>query len=259
MQIRGWGRVAGATLAVVVLATGAASAQQVGDEMRLDFTLSIGGRPIADYQSEFSTAGFPAGFQYLSNTAGPLGNPANYTPLTLTGGQYTVPGTRLAIGQSTPDPVSYPPAPLFPALPLTFVRPGAGSLEDPAGIERAAIIAYTIQSDDLAGAAGPVPVAITAYDFAVSSLATPDGMSARVYRSNSAAPLLDFSDDTLSPFLPGFRFETSLDPEPIPLGNFNVGDTIYFALGANNVAVPEPGLISLLAPAGLLLTRRRRN
>ena len=105
----------------------------------------------------------------------------------------------------------------------------------------------------------PAAIAITAYDFAVSTVSTPDGMSARVYGGNNAAPLLDFSDDTLFPFPPGFRFETTLDPDPIPLGNFNVGDTIYVAIGANNVAVPEPAIMSVLASAGLLLVRRRRD
>jgi len=102
-------------------------------------------------------------------------------------------------------------------------------------------------------------VQITAYDFAVSTLATQDGMSARVYGGNNPAPLLDFSDDTLFPFPPGFRFETTLDPDPIPLGTFNVGDTIYFAIGANNISVvPEPAAVALLATTGLLLVRRRR-
>ena len=259
MQMLRWGMPALAALAGLVAFSGSASAQ-VGDEMRLDFTLSIGNTQIADYQSDFSTAGLPAGWQYLSNTGGALGNPANYTALTPGGGQYTVPGTRLVVGQSAADPVAYPQTPPFPPIPLTFVRPGAGSLEDAAGVERAAIVAYTLQAEDFAaaGVTGPALVSITAYDFAVSTLGTPDGISARIYGGNNPAPLLDFSDDTFFPFPPGFRFETTLDPDPIPLGNFNVGDTIYVAIGANNVAVPEPATIALLAPTGLLLMRRRR-
>ena len=252
-----------AVLAVTVLGSTAAVAQAVGDEMRLDFTLSTGTEatgftPIADYQTEFSTTGVPTGWRYLSNTGGPLGNPANYTPLTLTGGQYVVPGTRLVVSQSAVDPLAYPPVPFLPPTPLTFLRPGAGTLEDPAGIERAAIVAYTLQASDFpAGSSGPAPVWITAYDFAVSTLATADGMSARVYGGNNPAPLLDFSAPFF-PFPPGFRFETTLDPTPRPLGNYSVGDTIYFAIGANGMSVPEPTLVSLLAPAGLLLMRRRQ-
>ena len=225
----------------------------------LRYILTIG--PLPDQISAvLGQAGLPAGWQYLANTGGALGNPANYTALTPGGGQYTVPGTRLVVGQSAADPVAYPQTPPFPPIPHTFVRPGAGSLEDPAGVERAAIVAYTLQAEDFAaaGVTGPALVSITAYDFAVSTLGTPDGISARIYGGNNPAPLLDFSDDTFFPFPPGFRFETTLDPDPIPLGNFNVGDTIYVAIGANNVAVPEPATIALLAPTGLLLMRRRR-
>jgi len=79
-----------------------------------------------------------------------------------------------------------------------------------------------------------------------------------VYGGNNPTPLLDFSDDTLFPFPPGFRFETTLDPDPIPLGSYNVGDTIYFAIGANSQSVvPEPAALSLLAMGSLLLVRRR--
>jgi hypothetical protein len=236
---------------------------QVADEMRFDFTLSIGSTAIADFQDEFQATGPAAGWGYLYNGNGALGNPANYVPLTLNGGQYTGPSGILAVGRNaTIDPVAYPPNPVILApVPTTFVRPGLGSLQDPAGIERAAIIAYTIQASDLAaaGVTGPANVAITAYDFAVSTLATPDGMSARVYGGNNPTPLLNFSDDTLFPFPPGFRFETMLDPDPIPLGNFNVGDTIYFAIGANSLSVvPEPAALSTLAMGTLLLVRRRR-
>jgi hypothetical protein len=257
-----------ATLAVLatVVAGGVSSASAAtvpGDEMRFDFTLSIGSTPIADYQDEFSTTGPTAGWSYLYNANGRLGNPANYVPLTLAGGKYTAPSGSLTLGQSPSDLLGYPPVPPFPpTFPTTFVRPGAGSAEDPAGIERAAIIAYTVQPNDIPAGTpgGPVQVAITAYDFAVSTLAAPDGMSARIYGGNNPTALINFSADTDPPFTfpPGFRFETTLDPRPIPLGAYNVGDTIYFAIGGNLVTiVPEPAALSLLAPALLLLRRRR--
>jgi hypothetical protein len=254
---------AGVAALAALLGLAATARAQLADEMRFDFTLSIGSTAIADYQDDFQTTGPAAGWGYLYNANGPLGNPANYAPLTLSGGQYTAPSGILAIGRTaTVDPVAYPPNPVILApVPTTFVRPGQGSLENPAGFERAAIIAYTIQASDLAaaGATGPAPVAITAYDFAVSTLTTPDGMSSRVYGGNNPTPLLNFSEDTLFPFPPGFRFETTLDPDPIPLGNFNVGDTIYFAIGANSLSVvPEPGVLSMVAMGGLLLVRRRR-
>ena len=218
-------------------------------------------RRLRTTRDEFQTTGPAAGWGYLYNANGALGNPANYAPLTLNGGQYTAPERHPRGGahQASTDPVAYPPVPPLPeTFPATFVRPGLGSLEDPAGIEWAAVIAYTIQASDLAaaGVTGPANVAITAYDFAVSTKATPDGMSARIYAGTNPTPLIEFSDDTDPPFFfpPGFRFETTLDPRPIPLGTFNVGDTIYIALGANNISVvPEPTTLALLAPAGLLL------
>jgi hypothetical protein len=265
MRKYGWSAASDA-LVVAITAGGVRSvsaATAPGDEMRFDFTLSTGSTPIADYQDEFRTTGPGAGWSYLYNGNGPLGNPANYVPLTLSGGQYTAPSGTLTLGQSASDTVAYPPVPPFPpTFPTTFVRPGAGFLEDSAGLERAAIIGYTIQPDDLpAGTSGPAQVSITAYDFAVSLLASPDGMSARVYGGNNPTPLLNFSTDSDPPFVfpPGFRFETTLDPRPIPLGSYNVGDTIYFAIGGTGVTVvPEPASLSLLAPALLLLTRRRR-
>ena len=232
---------------------------------------------VADFQDEFGTGG---GWSYLWNANGALGVPANYTPLTGAGDQFTGPSGPLAVGRNTTvDPVAYPPVPPFPpTFPSTFVRPGLGSAEAPGGIERAAIIAYTFTAADLAAAGvqtGQPGVAyITAYDFAVSTLASPDGMSARIYTKNDPTPIIEFSDDVIPPFpfMPGFRFETTLDPDPIPLGVFGVGDTLYIALGGNNLAgtdemrfdftlgmtpVPEPTAVALLAPVGLLLLRRR--
>jgi len=264
MSKQGWS-VAGVALLALIVGGGARPARAAttpGDEMRFDFTLSINGNPIADYQDEFRTTGPATGWSYLYNANGKVGNPANYVPLTLSGGQYTAPSGTLTLGQSPSDVIGYPPVPPFPpTFPTTVVRPGAGFLEDPAGIERTAIIAYTIQPNDIpAGTTGPAQVAITAYDFAVSALATPDGMSARIYGGNNPTPLINFSTDSDPPFVfpPGFRFETTLDPDPIPLGAYNVGDTIYFAIGGTGIAVPEPTSLSLLAPALLLLTRRRR-
>lgn len=263
MQMRILGAAGALALAAILSFGPAVASAQVADEMRLDVTLSIGQTPVADFQDEFSTAGFPPGWQYLYNASGPLGNPANYVPLTPAGGQYTGPSGNLAVGQSASNPLAYPTAPPFPpTFPTTFVRPGLGSLEDPAGIERAAILAYTFQASDFAaaGATGSAPVFITAYDFAVSTLSTPDGLSARIYSGRNPTPLIEFSDDTVPPFPfpPGFRFETTLDPNPIPLGTYSAGDTIYFAIGGNAISTPEPAAMSLLVGAALLLTRRRR-
>jgi len=270
MRMRLSGGVGLAVLAVVLAGAcvRASAATAPGDEMRFDFTLSVQTGPesyvpIADYQDEFNTSAPAAGWRYLWNANGALGNPSNYVPLAPSGGQYTAPSGTLTLGSSPSDLVAYPPVPpITAAFPTTFVRPGLGSLEDPAGIERSAIIAYTIQPNDIpvGTPGGPVPVAITAYDFAVSTLAMPDGMSARIYSGNNPTPLINFSydGDPPFPFPPGFRFETSLDRTPKPLGTYNVGDTIYIAIGGALTTVPEPAAMSLFAVPALLLLKRRR-
>jgi hypothetical protein len=254
-----------AAAVVVALSAPSASAQQAPIN-------------VADFQDEFGTGN---GWSYLWNANGALGNPANYVPLTGAGDQFTGPSGPLLIGRNTTvDPVAYPALPPFPpTFPSTLVRPGLGSAEAAGGIERAAIIAYTFTAADLAAAGVPTGQPgigyITAYDFAVSTLASPDGMSARIYTKNDPTPIIEFSDDTIPPFPfgAGFRFETTLDPRPIPLGTFGVGDTLDIALGGNNLTgtdemrfdftlgmtpVPEPTAVALLAAGALLLRRRRR-
>lgn len=242
---------------------------------------------VANYQTGFKT-GAP-GWSILWNANGPLGNPSNYVALTRTGSgdttRYAGTSGPMEAGVRVTDPILgepplYLPGPPFPTkIPDTYVRPGQGSAEDPAQVERAIIVAYTFSAADLAtaGATGQAAAFITGYDFAVSTGALPDGMSARVYHNNDPAPIpgLDFSLTAVPPFpFPaGFRFETTLDPDPIPLGVYRAGDTVYFALGANALStgdemrldltlslepVPEPTGLALLVPAGLSLLKRRR-
>lgn len=261
---------AGAAVAVAVVAAvvlgsrPAGAATQPGDEMRLNLVLSVGGNPIANLEEEFGTAA--SGWRYLYNAGGPVGDGANYAPLSFVAGQYSDPTGQIVIGRrpvDATDALAYPPPiePFFPEqYPSVFLRPGPGRLEDPAGIERAAIVQYTIQPDDLpAGVTGPAQVEVADYDFAVSTLATfPDGMSMRVYGGDDPAPLVEFTDDTF-PFPPGSRLVTFLDPTLIPSRAYNVGDTITFAFGSNAISViPEPAAAALLAPLALLLVRRRR-
>jgi hypothetical protein len=235
---------------------------------------------VADYQDNFQTPSPAPGWSYLTNTAGPLGNPANYTPLAYNGtaGQYQGgTGGQVVAGRGPEDPLAFPPSPIGP-YPQTFVRPGPGILQDTA--ERAAIVAYTVQPQDViaAGATpgGKIDLFITAYDFTIATTSA-DGMSARIYHDTDPTPVIDFSADTTPPFPfpPGFRFETSLDPRPIPLGTYAAGQTVYVALGSNATdigdeirldftlsatpAVPEPATATLvLAPLALGLLARRR-
>jgi hypothetical protein len=244
---------------------------------------------VADFQDDFRTGTFPAGWSYLWNANGPLGNRANYVPLGADNGRYEsvangtypdpAPGSSVAAGSSPVDVVRYPDIPGLPPLPpipQTFVRPGNGIAQG--GIERAAIVAYTFSAQDFADAGVPAggraDAFITAYDFAVA-VDSIDGVSARVYRDTDSTPVIDFSLDNPPPFVPPFRFETTLDPRPRAIGNYGVGETVYFAIGPNLndtndelrldftlglTPVPEPTSLALLAPVamGVLMRRRRR-
>jgi hypothetical protein len=222
------------------------------------------------------------GWTFLYNATGPLGTNVdqNYQPLTLQGGQFAGPGGAApVVGKSTPNPAEYSTDIPIP-LSQVFVRPGQGTAENTGGFERAAIVAYTFRPEDFtaAGVTGSQAQAyITYFDFAVSNLALPDGMSARVFHDADPKPIpgLDFSmtaEPFPFPFPAGFRFQEILDPDDIPVGTYSVGDTLYIALGANALspgdnmrlnftlgleAVPEPASVALLAPLALLLVRRR--
>ena len=257
-----------AALLTAAVISGAASAQPVN---------------VANLEADFRGTGPIKGWNYLYNATGPLGTNVgtNYQPLASQGGQYAGPGGAAPVVGQNPmiDPAAYTSEIAVPFSPI-FVRPGQGTAENAAGgFERAAIIAYTFMEADFAAAGVSAPEAIasiTYYDFGVSNLALPDGMSARVYVDDSPTPVLDFSLTSQPfpfPFPAGFRFEETLDPRDIPLGTVGVGDTIYFALGANASSandemrldftlglqpVPEPGAVALLAPVAMLLMRRRR-
>ena len=243
---------------------------------------------VADFTDEFQLGTPRTGWRYLWNASGPLGNPANYAPLVADNGRYetaaggtypdAAPGSSLAIGSSPVDLLQYPYAiPGLPDMPVTFVRPGQGRLQNESGgFERAAIVAYTFSAQDFADAGiatgARANAYITDYDFAVA-VGSADGVSARVYADDDPTPLLNFSLDNPPPFVPPFRFQTALDPRPRFVGEYGVGETVYFTIGSNlndtndemrldftlGLAVPEPASLAVLAPlaAGLLLRRRR--
>lgn len=244
---------------------------------------------VADFQDEFQAGTPRPGWSYLWNANGPLGNPAHYAPLVGDNGRYesvangvypdAAPGSFVTVGTSPVDLLQYPyDLPGLPPMPVTFVRPGQGILQNAAGpFERAVIVAYTFSAQDFAdaglSAGARARASITDYDFAVA-IAGADGVSARVFRDTDAEPILNFSLDNPPPFVPPFRFQTVIDPRERFVGDYSVGETVYFTIGSNLndtndemrldftlglKAVPEPTTVALLAPVGFaLLTRRRR-
>jgi hypothetical protein len=242
---------------------------------------------IADYQDDFVVTSDPNarnGWSYFWNANPPAGrptppfffhSPGTYAPLVAVGDQYEAPGTRIVAGSAPVgalDP-AFPPDPIFGPYPNTFVRPGPGIADNGSGgWERAIIVGYTFSAEDIA-AAGGGQAFITAYDFAVAANSL-DGISARIFHDDDTTPLINFSLDSEPPFPfpPAFRFETRIDPRPIPLGTYAAGETVYVVIGSNTnqtldelrmdftiSLVPEPGTMSLLVPAaGALLMRRRR-
>ena len=208
---------------------------------------------VADYQDEFRVTGGPApGWSYLWNANGPIGNPANYVPLVADNGRYESvangaypdpdPGSTVAAGSAPVDPAKFPrnppPDPFgsgaeLPPLPQTFVRPGRGTAQLPNTVERAAVVAYTFSAEEVAANGGRA--FFTDYYFAVSS-DTADPVTARVFHDDDPTPILDFT------FPAGFAFHTSLDPDPIPLGTYAAGETVYIAIGSFATDGSVPGV-----------------
>lgn len=198
-----------------------------------------GAAVAADYTDDFAFAGPAAGWEYVWNENGPVGDDANYSPLLPSGTQYDQNGIA-----GLPD--AEPGA--FVSLNAQSGHPGRGAGDAPGdGIDHAAIAGFTV------GISG-------SYDIlaALSRRIVGGTIDVDVFRNNDL--LL-----SLNGIANSNTFSTSL-------GNLNKGDTIYFALGPNGadgsdgtnfdftlfVTVPEPGSALLLSLGGLAFLRRRR-
>jgi hypothetical protein len=212
------------------------------------------------FQGEFTPTGAPAaGWSYLWNASGPLGNSANYVPLvrdssgnweTVTNSAYPdpAPGNGLRVSS-------------------TGMVPGNGSVQAADSVQRYAIVAYTIQASDLAQGANAV---MDTYSFSVP-VSSADGIDSVIYVNNTQI--------VSSPLPPGIVYDQNTPGAfPVPLGTLNVGDTIYVATGAGFLPtatdigdaltmdfkvslVPEPAALSVLTVAAIALgarVRRRR-
>jgi len=92
--------------------------------------------PVADYRADYQTVTFPTGWKYMWNSAGAIGNSANYTNLLWNTTQYASNATP---GLPDPAPAN------FLSLSGLGGHPGMGASQGGSGgISRYAIAAYTV-------------------------------------------------------------------------------------------------------------------
>lgn len=168
------------------------------------YTFSTDDPKVAAYGDNFLFPRPNAGWKYLWNKKGPIGNPAYYEPLLWnTAKGYNVHGRPNLPG---PDPGAYV------HLEQTGGHPGRGAAQIASKIDYYAIAAYTIQEADGAGF----------YRITDSSITT-NGSGLRVVVHVNDQPLLltrSVPKDTSPP--------ASFN---VNLGNLKPGDTVYVAVG----------------------------
>jgi hypothetical protein len=191
---------------------------------------------VTSFQSAFQVPTPAAGWEYLWNNGGSIGNPANYTALLPNaGGAYTSGGAN-----------SLPTAAPAGSVNFAFVggipggHPGLGTMQSGSdSIERYAIAAFTVTSSDLISIKNSSLIT-TNPNFGGSS----DGLSVKVFINNNATPTASANT------APGVGSTATFD---VHLGALVAGDKIYVAVGGRNedlfdsfqlnyeiVAVPEP-------------------
>lgn len=209
---------------------------------------------IADYQDDFQGPTPATGWRYQTNSAGAIGNSANYTNMisNVGGTQYNLTGSAtLPVGSS------------FASLNKLSGHPGTGTAQV-AGVDRYVIAAYTIQAADVTGYLMDGPFQLTSTS--ISRAATDGGtLSLHVYVNNTLiGPAAVIAGTAVTSF-------------NRTLGNLVVGDTVYVAVGPNgthnndsfgfdfsiqldgHLPAPEPSTAMLLGAGmlGLSMVRRR--
>ena len=208
----------------------------------------VHGQLISSFHGAFQLTTPPAGWEYLWNSGGAIGNPANYTAmLANSSGIYTAGGI-----DSLPGPAPAANLNLNSNGGVPGGHPGLGATQSEAGgIERFVIAAYTLPAGSLVSIQNSNVVTTNP-----NTGGSKDGLNVRVYVGNSALAVISSSSAAgvgSSATFNGF------------LGNLSVGDKIYVAVGSKDddlfdsfqlqydiVAVPEPGS-AILVGIGLLI------
>jgi hypothetical protein len=210
------------------------------------------GALITYFGSAFQPFTPAPGWSYLWNSAGPIGNPANYTPLLPTaGGRYSSDGTD---NFPAPPPGAFVDIGLHGDQPVPGGHPGLGALQDGSGgIERYTIAVYTIAS------ANSISVVNGLLRNVNPNLGgSSDGLNLEVFVDDSSIPVI------IATTAPLFGSQVAFGGA---LGNLNAGDKIYVAIGSKDsdlrdgfaldydiVSVPEPNDCSFIAvAAGLVM------
>lgn len=192
---------------------------------------------IADYTTDFQSSTPATGWTYMCNSQGAIGDPSNYSALAWNSNQsvYTQGGA------------DYPTAAGYLWMEKWSVQPGYGAADDPSGVGRYAIAAYTIQ----AGEAGQVSITNSAVKTwnGYNADANAYGVTLSVYVNNSSTPI-----NTITGI---FDTAQSFD---WTLGTLKEGDVVYVAVGptgptsyatATNLSftlssIPEPSTILMM-------------
>jgi len=157
---------------------------------------------IADYRDDYQGGGPTAGWQYLWNTGGSIGDPVNYDALNWNGAYYDFDG----IDNGLPD--AYPLG--WGNINGNGGHPGRGSAQgESGGVDRAVIAAYTVPVD------GQYSIGDSFFN---RNGGAGNNLSMTVH-VNDNAPVINATNAAANQ-----SFDASL-------GDLNAGDTIYVALG----------------------------
>jgi hypothetical protein len=191
---------------------------------------------IASFHDDFQLTTPLPGWEYVWNSSGPIGDPANYTALIPNmDGDYTPTGGEIP----GPAPGAYLNFRLLNGVPGG--HPGlAASQGGSGGIARFAIAAFTLPAGDIVS----IPNGLIR-NRNPNMNGSVDGMTLSVFVNDESVPRITATT------APGFGSET---PFSVALGQLSAGSKVYVAVGAKGgdafdgfdlrydlVSVPEPG------------------